>query len=288
MYNAPLGYEISSFSPGWDNMAKATTMEKGSFREIKNFNISRHGGIEKRKGMTKLYGENPAGTDKITSLYEYNAPDGNAYLLTALGEKIRAFYDAAWHDLKTGLTPDKKYSFATHLGLCYGVNGVDPNFKLYNNTPYQLGLTPPSGSPVVIKTEVSGDEKTDEYVETNQDNCGELKQHADRTRLAQGFKLDNDSQLTKIKLSLKKVGSPTGNLHVEIHSNKTGTQVPGDSATKDVSTIATVFTTYEFLFSGTKPDLSKNTQYYIVIYTSSGVDDGDFVVVGFDNSAPIM
>jgi len=437
MYNAPLGYEISSFSPGWDNMAKATTMEKGSFREIKNFNISRHGGIEKRGGMTKLY-PTPAGVDPIsacdattdwegtdlsidtedkkegtgslkdtianpvidttyyttydstglwdwsdkkhlllwlksdrantaftsarlvvweganyrywfltflagewtafkfllstgdgesgtppnfalidyisiqfkaadttpfykkiddirvdydapiTTLHEYNAPDGNTYLLTALGTKIRVFYEAAWYDLKDGLTADKKYSFATHLGMCYGANGEDPNFKLYNNTPYQVGLTPPVDAPVVAKISPGTDSKIEEYAETNQDNCGELRQHADRTRIAQGFKLDGDAELTKVKLSLKKIGTITAGkkVWVEIHSNKTGTQVGGDSDTQEANDIATSFSNYELVFSGTKPDLSKNTTYYMVIYGDFNVSSTNFIVVGFDQSDP--
>ncbi len=436
MFNAPLTFPIDNFSLGWDNISKPTTMEEGSFKEIKNFNITKHGGIDKRGGMTKLYPTNvtdqvnacdattdwtgtvltndttdkeegtgslkdtvavpvattnyttlynPAGTwnwstkkhllfwlksdrantaftfarfyiweganyrywnltfsagewtaircllstgdgesgtppdlalvgycyirfkaadttpfykkiddvrvdydSPITSFYEYNAPDKNAYNLVAIGTKIKAFYEAAWHDLKTGLTADKKYSFATHLGLCYGVNGVDPNFKLYNNTAYQVGITPPVAAPAVLKISPGSDSKVEEYAETNQDNCGELRQHADRTSIAQAFILDEDADLTKVKLSFKKVGTITAGkkVWVEIHSDKTGTQVGGDSGTKEANDIAVSFTNYELEFTGTKPSLSKNTTYYLVIYGDFTVSSTNFIVAGFDNSSP--
>ncbi|GAH35795.1 unnamed protein product, partial [marine sediment metagenome] len=200
MHNAPIPYTIEKFSFGWDNVSKPTKL-KGAFSLIKNFNITRHDGIEKRGGMTKLYSAD-AETDKITSLYEYKAPDGDAYDLVAIGTKIRAFYEGVWHNLKTGLTAGKKYNFATHLGLCYGVNGIDDNFKLHNNVAYQVGITPPIVAPAIAKIELEpgSDSKVEEYAETNQDNCGELRQHADRTRIAQKFMLDEDAELTKVAL----------------------------------------------------------------------------------------
>jgi len=61
----------------------------------------------------------------------------------------------AWTNLKTGLTAGKRYSFATHQGILYGCNGTDANFKAYNTTSYQVGITPPAAAPSVAKTSQS-------------------------------------------------------------------------------------------------------------------------------------
>jgi len=195
MFNAGISYNIDDFSPGWDNVSKPTTANKGSARDIKNFNITRHRGIQKRKGITPLFATPAEADKKVTDLYEYNAPDEESYLLTAVDTKLKAFIDGAWAELRAGLTANKRLSFATHLGLCYCSNGVDPNFKLYNNTDYQLGITPPVNAPAVQKIALGSDVKVEEYESSNQDNCGELRQHADRTCIAQGFQLERNAEL---------------------------------------------------------------------------------------------
>jgi len=283
----PLTFDISDFSLGWDNINSPTTLDKRTFKDIKNFNLTRRRGLEKRGGISTLYDDPETQETAINSLYEYKAPDGNNYVLTASGTTIAAFYNAQWNDLITGLTTGKKYSFETHRGLCYGVNGLDDNFKLRNTTSHIVGIAPPLGAPKVSK----GDPPETESLYTNHgianiDYIGEFRQNASRTMIAQSFILDEDYELTKVVLKIREVGAPTGKMRVEIHSNQEGTMVSGgDSDGVTVDAIGSTFADTDFDFSGTKPSLSKNTTYYIVIKddgTMSDVSDTNFIEVGFD------
>ena len=278
----PLTFDINDFSLGWDNINSPTTLDKRTFSDIKNFNLTRRRGLEKRGGISKLYPTTAGASTDITSLYEYKAPDGNDYILTATGTKIRAYYNATWNDLKTGLTTGKKYSFETHRGLCYGVNGIDNNFKLRNTTSYDVGIAPPLGAPSVAAASPGSASLYTNHGITNIDYVGELRQNASRTILAQSFKLSRAYDLTKVVLKCRKIGSPTGNMIVEIHSDQEGTQVGTDSDNVDVSTFNSTLTSKDFDFSGTEPSLSANTTYYIVIKSTHAVSSTNFVEVGFD------
>jgi len=94
--------------------------------------------------------------------------------------------------------------------------------------------------------------------------------------LSQSFKASEGMELSKIKLSLAKVGFPSDYVWVEIHSSQAGTsEDKGDSdnivgqPSDDVQCgdIPDDYTWVEFTFSGTKPSLTKDATYYIVLYT---------------------
>ena len=70
----PLTFDISDFSLGWDNINSPTTLDKKTFTDIKNFNLTRRRGLEKRGGMSELYDETAGASIDITSLCEYKAP----------------------------------------------------------------------------------------------------------------------------------------------------------------------------------------------------------------------
>jgi len=266
---APLTFDISDFSLGWDNINSPTTLEKRTFSDIKNFNLTRRRGLEKRGGISDLYASTAgAGTD-VTSLYEYKAPDGNNYILTAISTKIRAHYNAQWNDLKTGLTAGKKYSFETHRGLCYGVNGLDDNFKLRNTTSHVVGIAPPTGAPSVVAASAGTSSLYSNWGTANIDYVGELRQNASRTIIAQSFKLDRAYSVTSVKLNCRKIGSPSGNMTVEIHSDQGGTIVGAASANVAVPT-STEFATKTFTL-GTAASCSANTTYYIIIKSTHTV-----------------
>jgi len=96
--------------------------------------------------------------------------------------------------------------------------------------------------------------------------------------LSQSFQLSAGRDISSIKLALKKFGSPTGNLWVELHSSTTGTSGTKDASTNMVlngssdnvvvSGIGADSTWVTFTFSGTKPSLSTSTTYYLVLYCS--------------------
>ena len=282
----PLTFEITDFSLGWDNINKPTTLDMKTFSDIKNFNLTPRRGLEKRGGITALYGASAGASTDVTNLYEYKAPDGNDYVLAAISTKMRAYYNATWNDLKIGLTAGQRYSFETHRGLCYGVNGVDDNFKLYTHptmASYAVGISPPLGAPAIAVASAGSATQYINHDETNEDHIGELRQHGDRTMLAQSFTLNQAIDVTKVVLKLKKVGSPTGNLIVEIHSDQEGTQVGTDSDNISVAGLdGQDFAEVDIAFTGTAPSLKKDTLYYLVVKSSHTIADSAYVVVGFD------
>ncbi|GAI83006.1 unnamed protein product, partial [marine sediment metagenome] len=108
--------------------------------------------------------------------------------------------------------------------------------------------------------------------------------------LSQSFKLEKTSELTKVKIPLKKISPRVGwVLWVEIHSSQVGT-----SGTKNASTnimgeasdnvpmddLSEDFTWIEFVFSGTKPSLAKHETY---VDTDSSLGQKVLKVASTDN-----
>lgn len=74
-----------------------------------------------------------------------------------------------------------------------------------------------------------------------------LKDNIARFKIAQSFQFNAaDQKITKIGLQLKKVGSPTGTLRVEIHSDQAGTRL-GGWATIDIDSLSTGVFYWRFL-----------------------------------------
>jgi len=157
--SAPLSYTLDDWSRGWDNLSAAASVAKNALVVAKNCNlIGNTAGeepkmsVEKRSGSALLY-PTAAQTGPVHSIFEYQAPASTLVLIgadnTGVDSRLSAYYTAAWHDLKTGLTLTKKLSFTVHQGMCYCVNGVDANFKLYNTTAYALGMLVPTVAPTV-------------------------------------------------------------------------------------------------------------------------------------------
>lgn len=96
--------------------------------------------------------------------------------------------------------------------------------------------------------------------------------HADITfwYSAQSFKVDLASELSEVRLPLRRTIFPPGaTVWVEIHSNKTGTRIGCKSDTRDKDDIDLInFNWITFPFSGTKPSLSGDTTYYLILYAS--------------------
>lgn len=147
---------FADFSLGVDWSTPQDELDPKSLLDAKNVNIPQFKGLEKRNGMTKLYESAHGSATSIKRLYEYNAPNGNAYVLTQCGTKVSYFSGAEWIDVKTGLTAGEPISFAVHQGYCYGVNGTDNNFKIRNTTAYGVGIAPPAAKPTVADAGGSG------------------------------------------------------------------------------------------------------------------------------------
>jgi len=110
------------------------------------------------------------------------------------------------------------------------------------------------------------------------------------SELAQSFEVTGSQTVGTVDLWLKKVGSPTGNLTVEIQTDSTGepsgTAISnGTSGTVAASTLTTSYADITFTF-GTPPSLSGSTTYWLVLKTTDSASDFNFVQWGADGSTP--
>lgn len=148
---APETYMINDFSMGLDWTTNPLSLDPRSLLDAKNVNLNKYRGIDKRRGLsTEVAGS--LGSTAPTEFYEYKAPNGTDYKLVATGTTVDYWSGSAWENGNTGLTTGLRYSFKTHQGILYAANGTDANFKAYNTTVYQVGITPPAAAPSVSKT----------------------------------------------------------------------------------------------------------------------------------------
>lgn len=109
-------------------------------------------------------------------------------------------------------------------------------------------------------------------------------------RLAQGFQIASSTTVQSVRLWLKKVGSPSGNLTVKIETDSSGDPsgtpvTDGTSDTVAVSSLAASYGWIDFTFS-TAPSLSASTQYHIVLETTGTQSNTNYVEWGADSSSP--
>jgi hypothetical protein len=118
-----------------------------------------------------------------------------------------------------------------------------------------------------------------------------LRNAAARTILSQSIQININATISKITLPLARyldeiaVG-PTGNVWVEIHSSQTGTSATKNASTNivgaasddvDVTSIQINYGWIDFNFSGTKPYLTADTDYYIVLYGDYDIDADKYI-----------
>lgn len=110
-----------------------------------------------------------------------------------------------------------------------------------------------------------------------------------KDKLAQGFQIGSTTTIATVRLWLKKVGSPTGNLTVKIYTNSGGNPntlvTDGTSDVVAATTLATSYGWIDFTFS-TPPSLTASTQYHIVLETTDSASNTNYVVWGADGSSP--
>lgn len=109
-------------------------------------------------------------------------------------------------------------------------------------------------------------------------------------KLAQGIQIDAEAEITSVRLWLKKVGTPTGNLTVKLQTDSAGSPsgTPVTNGTSDViaaSTLATSYGWITFTFA-INPTLAAATQYHIVLETADTQSNSNYVVWGADSSSP--
>src|SRR3990167_2708347 len=124
----------------------------------------------------------------------------------------------------------------------------------------------------------------------NLDEYYSLRDVSTYTQISQGFKPNTSSTVTKIRLWLKKTGTPAGTdtLTLVIQTNSSG--VPSGSAvtngtsnTVDISdTLTTSYAWVEFTFA-TNPSLTAGTQYHLVLQGAFTISTSNYVQWGADN-----
>lgn len=130
------------------------------------------------------------------------------------------------------------------------------------------------------------------YADTNQDADLAVGDDAARTYLAQGFVPDVTGYITGVDLYLKKTGSPTDNLVVEVWSstgvdpNRTPNAILHADLSKATagSTLTTSYVHYRIHFDELV-SVTSATLYYLVIYRSGSIDGSNYYQVGADNSS---
>ena len=120
-----------------------------------------------------------------------------------------------------------------------------------------------------------------------------LRDAAARTQISQGFKSNTTSTVTKVRLWLKKVGTPAGTDTITLTIQTDSSGVPSGSAVTnggatavDISdTTGLVTTGYSwvtFTFA-TNPTLTAGTQYHLVLSGAFTVSDANYILWGVDN-----
>jgi len=217
-------------------------------------------------------------------------------ILVALEDSIRRKAGGEWEVLfSPAETIDQPPQFLDWRGLIL-ISGYEKLITVKDDEAFYSGIEAPTSAPTVKVQSASTGNKELEYPASNQDQLGELRKSNSQVLLAQSFKSTEAFEVSKVVLKLKKIGAPTGNLWVEIHSSQVGTSesagassniVGDESDTIGANSVGAVsFGSYEFEFSGTKPALSANTTYYLVVYGAYTVSTSNFIVVGFDTSDP--
>jgi hypothetical protein len=112
----------------------------------------------------------------------------------------------------------------------------------------------------------------------------------DQTVVAQSFIASGNQELDSVILYLKKAGTPTGNLQVELYNDITGSPstTGPDNNVSDVVAANTLTTSEEpitFTFS-TPPELVDGLRYHIVLRNSGVLSLTDNVLIGVDNTSP--
>jgi hypothetical protein len=130
----------------------------------------------------------------------------------------------------------------------------------------------------------------DGYGETNVDTDLAVGDTAENERRAQGFMVVTDRSIGQVRLRLKRSGTPTDNLRVEIQTDSGGLPsgtVVTDGASGDVpgSGVSVSYGWVSFNFS-IPPQLTAGTQYHLVLKRSGSVDAANYYLWGADQSLP--
>ena len=199
--------------------------------KIENWRVSENGkSKKKRKGLSKIDSIYDFGTKKQFGIFGIEEPD-EIELAAFLEDDIQLKSGDAWSSVFSPTkTIDKPASVVQEKGLVF-VAGYEKPIVIKESEAFYAGVEAPQTAPTVALENAPTDTKLVDYPSSNQDNLGELGALAGNTLLAQSFKTSKGYDISSIKLKLKKVNSPTGNMWIEIHSARGGTSVTKEAST---------------------------------------------------------
>lgn len=123
----------------------------------------------------------------------------------------------------------------------------------------------------------------------NADSIQNLRRAANNTEVVgQSFTPTLTGPLNRVELYIKKIGSPTGNIWAEIHSDSadptSATQQGLDSALLNVASISTSYAYVAFDFANIQ--LTVGVEYWVLLYGDYTLSSSNGIVVGTDTSSP--
>ena len=173
--------------------------------------------------------------------------------------------------------------------LKMGLN-KSPNMRNFHCAGVGNRLMRRGGFAKINSSAVESDNLDEYYSPGYQTYNYSLRDVSTYTQISQGFKPNTSSTVTKIRLWLKKTGTPAGTdtLTLVIQTNSSG--VPsgsavtnGTSSTVDISdTLTTSYAWVEFTFT-TNPSLTAGTQYHLVLQGAFTISTSNYVQWGADN-----
>ena len=286
---------VEDFSGGLKENSPAGKNPPTHFIRFKNARVlSDKLSVRKRGGMSQfdsIYDFSSAAVLGAYGIYE----DAQVKALACLPSDLQLKAGGGWSSIFTPTkAADLQVSICQYMGVTF-VGGYEDVIAVLNGDADYAGVAAPTSTPTVGLVAATGTNKVLENPTTNLDHAGELRAIAGNTILAMSFQPTEDIVVTKIILSLRKVGAPTGNLWVEIHSAQGGTSgsknassniVGEGSDNLDVSGLTTAYAATDLDFSGTAPSLTAYQTYYLMVYGSFTVSTTNFVEVGTDLSSP--
>ncbi len=285
-------FTLEEFSGSLNQAAPPDKVPVTDFLRFQNARTCDDGkSFERRPGTVKL----ATFTGKrVLGAYGINEGE-ETKLLACLNDDIQLKSGGAWSSI---FTPTKAATspvqVAQHKGLTF-IAGYEKPIMVRSGVALYPGIDAPADALVATAAASGSEILADSFPETNVDHLGELRQGAARTLMAQSFKAERSVDVESVKLSLRKIGAPTGNMWVEIHSGTAGTSATKNASAnivgqasdnKDVSTLSNTLAAITFTFTGTKPSLTEGNIYFIVVYGDFAVSSSAFVLVGFDSSSP--
>lgn len=286
---------VEDFSGGLKENSPAGKNPPTHFIRFKNARVlSDKISVRKRGGMAQFDSSYSFGSVPVLGAYGIYE-DAEVKTLACLPSALQLKAGGAWGSIFTPTkAADLQVSVCQYMGVTF-VGGYEDVIAVLNGDADYAGVAAPTSTPTVGLVAASGTNKVLENPTANLDHAGELRAIAGNTILAMSFRPTEDIVLTKVVLSLRKIGAPTGNLWVEIHSAQAGTSGTKNASTNivgqgsdnlDVSTLTAAYASKDLSFSGTAPSLTAYQTYFIMIYGSFTVSTTNFVEVGTDLSSP--